>query len=53
MDANSNILEIGNSGTTPVALATIPQESSINLSKDDISIEDQKSQNPFRKNQIS
>ena len=54
LEANSNILEIGNSGSTPLPLATIPQESSINQSKDDISIEDAKGgQNPFRKNQIS
>ena len=30
LEANSNILEIGNSGSTPLPLATIPQESSIN-----------------------
>ena len=53
LEANSNIIEYGNTNNTPMPLATIPQESSINHSKDDLSFDESKGPNPFRKNQIS
>jgi len=53
LEANHNIIDYGNSNNTPMQLATIPQESSINHSKDEISVDESKGQNPFRKNQIS